>query len=147
MIFRVLKVFVGLVGAAALVTIAVLLAVYLPGFHKGISPSNRPVEDFSRTDFITIILTAAALMLAALGLILAVAGAIGYVTVRAAAESAAEASARGVAKETAEKVTRAHVDAVATRLVRELVPQLVAGAVRPGSDDDDAFARAEGEKK
>lgn len=90
MIFRVLKVFVALISAAALLVIAVFVTIYLPGMHRGPTLPGQATQDFSRTDFITIILTAAALMLAALGLILAIAGAIGYVTIRTATESAPE---------------------------------------------------------
>ncbi len=121
---------------------AVLAAIYLPGLHRGGAASGPVAQDFSRTDFITIILTAAALMLAALGLVLALAGAVGYVTVRTAAERAAEDAAR----KAAEKVAAASAEAVATRLVRELMPQLSAGAGRPEPDEGDAFAKAEGEK-
>lgn len=138
MIFRVLKVFLALISAAALLVIAVFVAIYLPGMHKGANLSSPAAQDFSRTDFITIVLTTAALMLAALGLILALAGAIGYVTIRTAAESAAEKAA--------ERAAGTRAETVATRLVRELVPQLIGGSVQAGSDEDDAFTKAEGER-
>ena len=131
-----------MIAAAALVVIAVFIVIYLPGLHTGVAASGPVAQDFSRTDFVTIILTAAALMLAALGLVLALAGAVGYVTIRTAAERAAEDAAR----KAAEKMAGTSAEAVATRLVRELVPQLFAGAGRSGPDEGDAFAKAEGDK-
>ena len=154
MILRVLGVFSGLVAAMALVVLVLLAAIYLPGLHRGPATSSPVAQDFSRTDFITIILTALGVMLAALGLVLALAGAVGYVTVRAAAERAAEdaakaaadKAAREVAERVAEKEAGLRAEAVATRLVRGLVPQLLSGREQPGADEGDAFARAEGEK-
>lgn len=139
MIWQVVRTAALLIGAAALVVIAIFLVIYLPGLHHKVSSAGPITQDFSRTDAITIILTATAVILGALAIVLAVAGAIGYVTVRAAAENAAKGAAEIVAK----RVAAERAEAVATRVAREIASQVGQNGI---SDAGEAFAEAEGKE-
>jgi uncharacterized membrane protein YjgN (DUF898 family) len=132
---KVVEVGCGILATAALLVIAGFAIVYAPRWHSVDFGPSPATTDFSRTDFITIILTALAVILAALGLVGAIAGAVGYVAIRSAAEKSAREAAERIAAERAEDV--------ATRVAREIVIQVAQGG-SPRSDD--AFAEAEGKK-
>ena len=135
------------VGAASLLVISIFSVCYMPGWHHSTISGYRPTletADFNRTDFITVILTAVTVILGALAIILAIAGAIGYATVK----GAAVAEARQVAGEVAERVAsdRTEIIAprvaeiVAARVAEEQVARSLGGIGATGS----AYGQAEG---
>ena len=139
MIWKISRLLGVMIGAVSLLVMAIFLVIYLPGLHHKTKLSGPIAQDFSRTDFITIILTAVAIILGALAIVLAVAGAIGYVTVRVAAENAAKIAAEAVA----ERVAAERAEVVATRVAREIASQI---GQNGSADSGNAFAKAEGKK-
>ena len=141
MIWRVGRLFSLLLGAASLVVIAIYVAIYLPGLYR-VTPTAGPVAgDFSRTDFIVIMLTAVTVVLGSLAIILAVAGAVGYATLRGAAEAVAREAAAKVAVEIAGEIASERADLVANRVSTAYLLQANRGT---DPDPGDAIARAEG---
>lgn len=149
--YKVVQVGCLILATSALLVIAGFAIVYAPRWHSVDFGPSSATADFSRTDFITIILTALAVILAALGLVVAIAGAVGYVTVRGAAEKIAREAAEDVAARVAtviaatraEAVAAERAEDVATRVAREIAMQIAQGG---GLGSDDAFAEAEGKK-
>lgn len=116
-----------LLATAALVTLAIFAAVYLPG--RGIMAGAEVGSAFTRAEFITIILAAVTVILAVLAIVLAVAAVAGYVAIRDAAIKAAEIAATRRAEE------------VAPRAAEKMTALMQGNSAQAGDD----FARAAGD--
>lgn len=78
--------------------------------------TQPPGPALSQVDQITIVLGALTAVLTALAIVLAVAGAVGYVTIKDAATAAAESKAEQVARSVAAEVARTVASDVAPRV-------------------------------
>ena len=132
---------VGLIVIAAVLSLTFFVAFRLVA-HWGPAAASKEAapEAFSAVDLITILLACVTVILTALAIVLALAGAVGYVTLREALTNAAVKEAGTVSRETA-------ADA-ATQTVREMVPRLVEEALQlelgRSSTFGEDFAASEG---
>lgn len=152
MSWRAIRATCQVLSTAALLVLATCAIIFLPGWSR-IGGAVPAAGDFNRTDFVTIVLAAAAVILTAVGLVVALVGAIGYATIRGAAEraavDAAEAKAEAVASRRAEQVAAERADAVAAKVADEVATRVargVSGTLNQGGtlSGGDAFAEAEG---
>lgn len=91
-----------LLALASVIAAGIIAALYIPSWSP--SPPANPEAAFTRAEFITIILTAVTVILAALAIVLALAGVVGYVQIKSAAEAEARKAAEARAEEVAARV-------------------------------------------
>lgn len=101
-------------GAACIVAV-----LYVPGHLATAVGVDHQAGNFSRAEFVSVILTAVTVVLAALAIILAIAAVSGYTQIKKDATKVAEKAAKVAAKREAANVARSTATEVATRVVLE----------------------------
>lgn len=120
------------IAGVAAACVFIYWSPYLAGVPPAKEPSAPTVAGFTQAEFISIILTAVTVVLAALAIILAIAAFWGYTAIREGAVEAAKIEAR--------KVARSNSEVVAARVAEEAAQQSMERAFNEG----DAIANAAG---
>lgn len=126
-----------LIITMSLLSIAISMLIYFPPIEHHYE-MGKTDSDFSRTDFITIVLSAISVLLAILGIMMAILGAVGYVAIR----DGSKKTARDTAKAIANVVARDTAATVAARTAQAYDSQSSSASSRQNDDDlsDDFMA-------
>lgn len=128
-----------LIITMSLLSIALSMLIYFPPIERHYEMGNTQ-SDFSRTDFITIVLSAISVLLAILGIMMAILGAVGYVAIRDGAKKTARDTAKAISK----MVARDTAATVAARTAQAYDSQSSSSSSSQNDDDlSDDFVAAQ----